>query len=714
MALALGLAALAGAGATRLKFETSLPSLFQDRQGGYEQFRDFEANFGSGGRVFIVAAGPRLFDPAALEWLEDFDTKLSGRPDIASIESIFRLERLARSGQWLRPEKVIRALPRTGADGEALRSLLLSDPRIAGNLVARDGRAICLVVEPGSDSGDARSIARLCEEASLSAPDGVELFAAGAPLIFGETQDVLRRDAPVLTAAFLVLLSGTLLVLFRGRAGLLTPLVTVALAVAATLGFAGWMNFLVTIVLLPAFVLVAVISASETVYLVSAYHEGLAKGWSRCRAAAELGPAMGKTLSISTFTSAAGFATVAVAANVGLQHFAIVGAFGIIANLILTSLAAPALLSLLPAPRRPQPPPWLRHVRTTLVRLPLRSRKAAGWIFAALLLGIGTGVFQLRVETSFLSYLDRDNKLVRNFERFRELFGGASHDSVVVETHRRGGVFESETLAELERFRERLATRADFVYGLPDLLDEARRAVPPNLGSDHAAEWIPQSTLRRFVDHDASRTRFLLRSHAPGTKEILSLDRFIQDTPLGNFPAGTELSLMSTGAMAAKVSDRIVRELLGGLAILAVITAAILGLALRSLRTGLVALIPNALPLLATYGWMGWLGIEMGLGVFAVGIIAFAVSVNDTIHLLVTFQRKRELCPTTKEVMKAGLREVSVPVIVTSLTLAAGFAALLFSGLSNLRETGLLLAISSFSAMTADLLITPLLAPKRT
>lgn len=713
LVLAFCLAALAGSGAVRLRFETSLEALFRDRGGEFQKYRDFEANFGSGGRIFVVASGARLFHPSELAWLRDFDEKLAGLRGVTSVESVFRLSRMGRVGQWLHPQALVTRLPESIADGEELRTRILADRRVPGNLAASDGSALCFIVELGKDPGAARKVVDFRAAMAASAPPGVELFAAGAPLIFGETQDILRGDGFKLAGAFLVLLSGTLLLLYRGWAGLLVPLSTVALAVAATLGIAGWMAYPVTIVLLPAFILVAVISASETVYLVSAYHESLARNHTRGEAAASLGPAMGKTLRLAAFTSAVGFATVAVAANIGLRHFAVVGAAGILANLILSSLAAPAILVLLPAPSRVRPPGWLRRSRAGLVRLPGPLRSRLGWIYILALVGIGAGIFQLRIETSFLSYLPADNPLVGSFEKFRDRFGGASYDSVIVETHRRGGVFEKDALAELEHLRDRLGTRADFVYGLPDLLEEARGELPLPIAADQIAGMIPPEILRRFVDHDGSRTRFWIRTHAPGTKEVLALDRFINDSPREKFPPGTELSLMSPGAMAAKVSDRIVRELLGSLAYLASITAAIIGLALRSLRLGLVALIPNALPLLATYGWMGWLGIEMGLGVFAVGIVAFAVSVNDTVHLLVTCERKRMLRPSAGEVAGAGLREVIVPVIVTSLTLAAGFSALLFSGLSNLRETGLLLVISSFSAMAADLLITPLLVPKR-
>ncbi len=52
----------------------------------------------------------------------------------------------------------------------------------------------------------------------------------------------------------------------------------------------------------------------------------------------------------------------------------------------------------------------------------------------------------------------------------------------------------------------------------------------------------------------------------------------------------------------------------------------------RSIKIGLIAMVPNLSPVILTLGVMGWLGIPLDYVRLLIGALAIGISVDDTIH----------------------------------------------------------------------------------
>jgi predicted RND superfamily exporter protein len=183
-------------------------------------------------------------------------------------------------------------------------------------------------------------------------------------------------------------------------------------------------------------------------------------------------------------------------------------------------------------------------------------------------------------------------------------------------------------------------------------------------------------------------------------------------------PEGPRLRLEPTGQL------RLFRDvnglLLGGLAMsfgaaLAVSLVA-LTLALRSLRLGLVALVPNLAPVLLVLGFMGLAGIPIS----PVTVLAFSITLviadDDTIQLLTRFRRRFEELPVAtpsherhRLAMRAAHEEAGVPMLTSGLAVSAGFALLLLSAFLGPARLGALIAVTLLGAAAADLFVTPVL-----
>jgi outer membrane lipoprotein-sorting protein len=177
-----------------------------------------------------------------------------------------------------------------------------------------------------------------------------------------------------------------------------------------------------------------------------------------------------------------------------------------------------------------------------------------------------------------------------------------------------------------------------------------------------------------------------------------------------NLPAWMQTRPTSASVMFTYISDRNVANMISGTIIAIAAIAVILVLALRSIRLGLLSLVPNGLPILATFGAWALLVGEVGFSVATVASISLGIIVDDTVHLLAKYVRaRRERGGTAADAIRYAFRSVGVAVIVNTVILAAGFLVLLASSFKVNIDMGLLTSLAIAFALVLDFLFLPAL-----
>jgi len=137
--------------------------------------------------------------------------------------------------------------------------------------------------------------------------------------------------------------------------------------------------------------------------------------------------------------------------------------------------------------------------------------------------------------------------------------------------------------------------------------------------------------------------------------------------------------------------------------------ALLVTLFLRSLRMGLLVMVPTVLPAVVTVGAMGVLGIPLDPGTAMVGAIALGISDDDAIHLLAQYRRLRGEGLAAAEAVEGAVLHAGRAIVTTSLTLALGFSALALSPWKSVASFGVLSALAIAAALVAVLVVLPAL-----
>ncbi len=189
---------------------------------------------------------------------------------------------------------------------------------------------------------------------------------------------------------------------------------------------------------------------------------------------------------------------------------------------------------------------------------------------------------------------------------------------------------------------------------------------------------------------------------------MLALQRRAQAWLEANTPAYMHVEPASPTLMFAHIGHRNIRAMLEGTVLALVLISLVLIVSLRSLRLGLLSLIPNLAPIGMGFGLWGLLVGEVGLALSVVGGMTIGIVVDDTVHFMSKYLRaRREQGCSSEEAVRYAFHTVGPALWVTTLVLMAGFGVLALSDFKLNSGMGLLTALTIGLALVADFLFLP-------
>jgi hypothetical protein len=134
----------------------------------------------------------------------------------------------------------------------------------------------------------------------------------------------------------------------------------------------------------------------------------------------------------------------------------------------------------------------------------------------------------------------------------------------------------------------------------------------------------------------------------------------------------------------------------------------IMGAVYQSPKMILLTIIPNLIPLVIVGGIMGFAGIPLKVTTSIVFNIAFGIAVDDTIHFLARTRTLLLEGMSPIYAVKRTFLTTGKAMVVTTLILSGGFLTLILSDFMGTFYIGLLISLTLFIALVAELLISPL------
>lgn len=692
----------------------------------------FNRTFGDDEVIAVAVKTDDVFRAPVLEWMKRLSDAIERTPHVERVLSLFTVDDMRLEGEELKSEPFLAEVPDDPSALARKREQALANPNWTGFLVSGDGTLAMLtaVLEKADGAVPWRAeVSSALQDLAKAPPPGVEVLFAGRGPIMVEFESFLKGDMRRylwLTPLTMCLL---LLYAFRNWRGLLITLFTSILAVAWTLAlyFETGNSMGMVFVMMPT--LLAVISMSDAIHTIAHYQERAAAGGTPREVLIDTMEHMLFSCFLTAFTTVIGFGSLVLSQLQSMQQFGLWMAIGIALDYMLSMALLPALLALLPLPSDRSLEHYEGGLAARLVRSLYelvtnhpRAVRAGWWVAGAVAVA---GMFRLGIDSDFISYLPRDSMAARATAVMQQKLAGTSAIEVVLE----GAPYSFEepwALAQVDKMQRFLDERmgVNKTFSIADFLKRMHAVRRPSGGSSatgSAAGELPTDAgaiaeylfllagskeIDRFLSADRSQARISARLVSMGTAGPIQLIREIEDFGRTLDP---RLAVHTTGAskLFAATSHALVAGQLSSLLSSIVLLTLTMMVAARSLRLGLISMLPNVVPVGLTLGLMGWCGFPLDNTTIMISAVALGIAVDDTIHLLARY--RREVNHPGVDALRETIEGSGQPCVFSTVVIGSGFALLALSSFGPIRSFGLLTAFTMVIAMVTELLMLPML-----
>ncbi len=302
-------------------------------------------------------------------------------------------------------------------------------------------------------------------------------------------------------------------------------------------------------------------------------------------------------------------------------------------------------------------------------------------------------LFRISFNADVSSFITEGNERGEAFAALQDKYATKDPVNVVVSLPDRSRFSDREALVALAAFRDQLST-LDGVAEVAALIP----AINPLDGSAITPEFLasaPDMLLQAvtsgplsdlMLSPDGRHTLLLVVPEGDGIDVARSI-------PELEPPAGAEVTVSGNPAVYASVIDVLSLFLLLIPPVVMVLLVATFYANVGDRRLSLLALVPALLGSLWTFGLLSLLGREIDIVTVIVPIFVLVMGSADGLHFVTHFQDVSQELPDQRDRVVSTLREVGVPMILTTISTAAGFLSLLAADIRPIRQLGVFAAI---------------------
>ena len=704
---------------------------------GNPQLAAFDAleNTYSAANSALIAVAPRqgtVFTRKVLGAMEELTAGAWEAPHSTRVDSLTNYTHSEADGDDLIVEPLVDGAQALDDAGVArVRNIALGSPEIAGRLVSRDGRVAGLVITfvLPEDADPAvieitDYLRALLDKARATHPD-IDYYLTGLVVMnraFAEaTEDDLATLIPVV---FLVIVAASAFLL-RSVWGTVSIVLVMVFSVNSTMGFAGWMGAVFNPANSGVPIIVMAISVANSVHVVATTLLGISRGLDRNEAIAESLRANAWPVLLTATTTAIGFLSLNSSDSPPFHVLGNFVAFGVGCAFLYSLTLLPAVLSLLPlrAPRaRAEGHPFFDRLGAFVVA----RRGVLLWSGALVTVALATGVPRIELTDNWTKYFDDRYEFRRHTDFVVRNLTSLNTLEYSLKAEREGGITDPAYLRAVDAFAEwfRSQPEVSHVQAFPDIMKRLNRNMhnddpefyrlpdDPELAAQYLLLYelsLPfGSDLNDRIDVGKSATRMTVVVTSSSSREHREIDARGQAWLRANAP---RLDTAATGltVVFAHLSKRNIESMLRGTIVAMALISFILIGVFRSVRLGLISLVPNFIPAIMTFGMWGWLVGQVGLAASVMVAISFGIVVDDTIHFLSKYLKFRREGLPSAEAVHSVFRTVGHALWVTTAVLSAGFLVFASSGFEVSWALGLMVTTTILFALAGDFLLLPTL-----
>ena len=736
-------------GLPRLKLDNGEEDWFDDWETTKVNQDHFESIFGSTDTLLAHIKAKDVFDPEVLQMIDDLGNELLNKvPYAGSITSLMELSLPVGTEDGFEVTSPFEdGVPADQSELAEKKAFIMSRESIVNNLVSEDCTETWLIVnlEQYSENLDqamgkiAPPAMEIFNSERFRSNDKWELRPAGLSYTeYEEEKAITFQCISRIGLGFIVMLI-FLIIFIRSLRGVVVPSIATLGAICTTLGFSAWMNIKGNNTMILVTVLLAMaLAVGYAVHYINSFKMHFRKTGLRKESIVMGIRDSGWALFFTVVTTMAGMLSFLSAGIRPMRWVGGITAAAVLAVFIYEIILLPCLYSF--GKDQEPDPDFVNTEGSTKSDLRIEAMGKSilnkKWITiiagVIVIIAVIPGLFKIKVNMNYADMMgERTPYIHRLMEITRSQLGSQYSYEVLVEYQEVDALKNPDVLKNMDEMAARIGTLSSTkvsngkprVSSVTKVVKEMNRTLN---GDDPAAYVIPDdqdlvsqemflyeisggSDLYDYVSEDFKAGYLHIELNGYDGEEIVRNLEEVKKWCKELFPDASNAGVVGEVVQYAQMNGKLVRGSIQSIGTSLLVILILLILAFTSFRTGLIAMIPNVVPIVIIGGIMGYAGVNLDMITAMIMPMILGIAVDDTIHFTNHIKYHFELTGNYRSAVLNSYREIGKTMIMTTVILCAMFGIFLTSTMTVLVNIGWLSIVGLGSALIADYTLTPVL-----
>ena len=608
-------------------------------------------------------------------------------------------------------------------------------------LVSTNNDYLNIAIRPIDESNGYTDIVEDVKKLAEQYLSDYEIHFAGQPYLAGETPALIKKDVSTLMSIGIVIMFIILFLNFRSIYAVFSILLTIICSFLAMLGFMGWMRYLTgsaffdfTMMNTSMPIILLTIANSDGVHIVSKFFKEFRRSKNQDIAITTTMDSLTQPIFLTSITTSAAFLTLLSSPLDYMIGYSFGIAFGVMWALFLSCTMLPSLISLKKWSLKSNAisnESIIEKLTNKIGEFVHQQPKKV--LFGSLLIVCisAIGIWLINVEVNVIKFYKKGNPIRESTIFIDDNFTGTMNLSIKMETNITNdeGIPNYDNYVKLYNLQQFLESneQISMTFSFADVLGQSYKAY-----TNSDSEFIPNadelegtytmlsiseksdieddliSLLGENYDEDFYNIDKLLVTamiKTISTEEIQKLISQTEDYIEINFNKdNSNLYISGLSVFIKDFVNIIVQSSMTSIFLSLILILFITGLFFKSLKWGMLSIIPLASAVILNFGLMGIFGIDLNHMTALLSSVIIGVGVDFSIHYISDYRRNIINKYDRNKINLRTSKDVGYPILLDVFS-NMGFVALLFSILIPMNHMGGLMVFAMISTSFGTLTI---------
>ena len=711
----------------KLSIDNSLGIWFLEEDPSYKAYIEYQETYGSDEIFIVMLPVSNALEQKNVDLLRALNNSLDSMPFVQTAYSLAKAKYPVIAGKKVS----FRPLYEEKRSEKSIKKLWGDMPEVMSQLVSKDFKNLFLYVQLRPTPSIEKDRKDIAQEIETVISRYFESYHITGPPVLNEAYNKGIYKESLLFGGLTVLVITLMLLWFLpSKKYLLIALFSVGTPISILFGMISGFGYSLNMISMLIPTILMVYSVSDVVHLINIYDReayGLAT-------IDRLSAAIKKSFTpcfYTTLTTFVGYFALYLSPLPAFKNMGLFTCIGLVLSYVLVYLITIIGVSFMKAAKPVEKA--IREEEVPKLKTP-KQTALVSWInattsrynlniitgFSALLmLGI-FAITKVEINTDSLNLL-AEGPAKEDLRKVEAQLEGSSRLQLEISSASGSTVMDKKSLELLRSFQEEIATNPLItapisVVNMAAFLEKRNPALNGMAVSEQDAAQLLRSLENndnqffKLFSEDLSSVGITLSLPQMKTAQLEQVIESVKKTFQSHFdPTEYTLKVNGFAVVFAGLNKFILATQLKSFFAAFIAAFICLWLFIRQIRTTLLVLIPNILPLavLAILMWLFKIPLDVTTAMITPSMLGIAM--DDTIHLIYKYRKYKTTFESPTKRIDQALHYSATALLATTVALVAGFLIIATSAVPSVRSFGILCAVTVSTALITDLFYLPAL-----